>query len=91
MGVEESPCPNRARKALWVLAACVALLVYAGSYVVWSRLCPGRDDRLDGTHYYTFVAASPDWEHALYAAYYPLIWIDERISNRRHSFDVDFM
>ena len=80
---------RRARRYLVVLLA--VLLLYVGSYLVWTRRFPARIEAgPEGTQYYAFVSADPDWEHTLVAVYYQLVRLDGWLLGLEHRFYVDF-
>jgi hypothetical protein len=70
----------------WVCAV-LCLLLYVGSYAFISRVV-ARETRRNGVVYYTFIPMALENEHALFYFFAPLIFLDEKLTGRKHHFDV---
>ena len=79
---------NRRRDSL-VILLCVSL--YVTLYVVASRFLAHETKDANGTVHFTFIREELEHEHSLALFFAPLIYIDEKLSGRRHRFDVDYL
>jgi len=78
----------KSRRRLFIFIIC--LVVYTAAYVIASRLVAHENEK-HSTIYFTFVLENPDTEHSLFLFFAPLIYIDEKLSGRKHRFDVDYL
>ena len=82
------------RKHLWVLAAIVlaVCIMYLGSYLLWTRVCPGERESKDGITRYSFtpeyIQTTSDWEYSIYYFYWPLVKADCYWGKYIHEFRV---
>jgi len=89
--VNENRTKEKLKRRTWTWCLAIVLIImYLGSYCIWSRCLPGYKKVFEDHSEYSFTSKhmqlTSDWEESLHAFYFPLVWVDWTFLDHRHKF-----